>query len=196
MCSFEMRHMKPLWKEYSESWQLEIQRPGFVNQDLCGFYNNWFILDMNFIFQPDVQDWLQWMDGTGYIYRKRVNDLILHVTAAVYAFLPPSQIHRFLDFAYQHSSIRNVPCGVLLLAGMPTNTRSRRSCDSLPHASEIFTKQCPRPGERKPYFPRVMNISVQDLLPTYHHLTDDTSLTLPEVAAGHCDLQNVGMRSG
>ena len=97
MCSFEMRHMKPLWKEYSESRQLEIQRPGFVSQDLCGFYNNWFILDMNFIFQPDVQDWLQWMDGTGYIYRKRVNDLIIHTTA-VYALLPPSQIHRFLDF--------------------------------------------------------------------------------------------------
>ena len=91
MCSFEMRHMKPLWKEYSESWQLEIQRPGFVNQDLCGFYNNWFILDMSLIFQPDVQDWLQWMDGTGYIYRKRVNDLIVHVTAAVSMrfYLPP-----------------------------------------------------------------------------------------------------------
>ena len=89
---------------------------------------------------------------------------MMHSTAAVYAFLPPSQVHRFLDFIYQHftriTSIRNVLCdGVLLvlLAGMQTNTR--RSCDIL-HATEIVAKQCPRPGETKPYFPRAMNIFV------------------------------------
>ena len=90
------------------------------------------------------------------------------------------------------TSIRNVLCdGVLLvlLAGMQTNTR--RSCDIL-HATEIVAKQCPRPGETKPYFPRVMNISVQqDLSPTYYHMTDKS-----EVAAGYCDLQNVDIRSG
>jgi hypothetical protein len=74
---------------------------------------------------------------------------------------------------------------------MRTNTRSRRSCD-IPHATEIVAKQCPRPGEKKPYFPRVMNISVQqDLSPTYYPLTDTS-----EVAAGYCDLQNVDIRSG
>jgi hypothetical protein len=60
------------------------------------------------------------------------------------------------------------------------------------HVSEIVAKQCPRPGEKKPYFPRVMNISVQqDLSPTYYPLTDTS-----EVAAGYCDLQNVDIRSG
>jgi alpha 1,2-mannosyltransferase len=94
--------MKPLWKEYSDTRpHLLLQRPDFLTHDLCGFYNNWFILDLDWIFQPNVQDWLQWMDNTGYIYRKRVNDLIIHTTAA-YAFLPPTRIHRFLDFTYEH----------------------------------------------------------------------------------------------
>ena len=117
------------------------------------------------------------MDGTGYIYRKRVNDLIIHITAAIYAFLPPSQIHRFLDFTYQHftriTSIRNVLCdGVLYCWRVYADEHALETVMRY-HATEIVAKQCPRPGEKKPYFPRAMNIIVQqDLSPTYHHLTD------------------------
>ena len=60
-----------------------------------------------------------------------------------------SQAHQWFDYSYGRrlcvstsfpdpplflfhlSSIRNVLFGVLLLAGMPTNTRSRRSCDTM-----------------------------------------------------------------
>ena len=95
--------------------------------------------------------------------------------------------------AFEMSSVM----GCYIAGGyMRTNTRSRRSCD-IPHATEIVAKQCPRPGETKPYFPRAMNISVQKgLIANLSSFDGYFTITLPEVAAGHCDLQNVGIRSG
>jgi hypothetical protein len=159
---------------------------------------------MNFIFQPDVPRLVAVDgDGTGYIYHKRVNDLIIH-TSAVYAFLPPSEIHRFLDFTYQHfanyKACSKCPLMWCAIAGgyADESTRSRRSCDTIMRLRDC--RQAVSSTRRK-----------ETLLPArdeyntcaglianlyHHHLTDNTSITLPEVAAGHCDLQNVGVRSG
>jgi Glycolipid 2-alpha-mannosyltransferase len=196
-CSFELRHIRPLWAEYRKIRpNISVQRPGFASQDLCGFYNNWFILELRWIYQSDVQDWLQWVDGTGYIYRKRVNDLILHTTA-VYAFLHPAKIHRFLDFTYQHmTNYKSSKCPLWgAISGGYLDSQAHSHIQRY-WAEDVLGRQCPRPGEKVPYFPRIMNLSLQDLSPTFHHMPNDTTLRLPEVAAGHVDLENTGLRSG
>lgn len=202
LCSFEMKHMKSLWQEYKKQFlvktqqPLKMERPSFLQDDLCGFYNNWFILELDWIFEPPVQDWLQWIDGTGYIYRKRVNDLIIH-SAAVYAFLAAPKIHRFLDFTYQHfTNYKESGCPLWgAIAGGYADPNALETIMDY-HERDIVQLHCPRPEEKVPYYPRLMtNLSVGDQSPTYHHLTDK-DMTLPVVAAGFVDLQDIGLRSG
>jgi hypothetical protein len=44
------------------------------------------------------------VDRLGIMYRDRINDLLIQA-AAVYAFAHPHQIHRFLDFTYEHFTL-------------------------------------------------------------------------------------------
>jgi alpha 1,2-mannosyltransferase len=71
-----------------------------------GFYNNFFITDINFWLQPEVQSLIKHFDRTGGIYKYRWNDLIFQ-TAAVQIFLPASKVHKFTDWTYEHATIRN-----------------------------------------------------------------------------------------
>ena len=208
-CSFEMRHMKPLWNEYRKDrpdlQHIErefLQAPVNNNNktaDLCGFYNNWFIgrIDI-FLENPSFLDWLEWMDNSGYIYRKRVNDLIIH-TAGVYAFVPTHKIHRFLDFTYEHfTNYKKSGCPLWgALSGGYNDPHALERVQEYVQR-ELKDKGCPKPYEKKPYFPRILNLTAADLSPTYSHLPDGLreTLSLPTVAAGHVDLGRVGLRSG
>jgi hypothetical protein len=42
---------------------------------------------------------LPWIDAVGVIYRERYNDLQIQ-TLAIYHFLPPERIYRFLDWTH------------------------------------------------------------------------------------------------
>lgn len=110
MCSYELLQLKQVWLNYvgQHNWleYLTDQRiPLRVGnfQSLCGMYNNWAIADLNFFLSPKVQHFFQWVDLEGVMYRERIGDLLLH-SAAVYAFAPPNQVVRFLDFSYEHFS--------------------------------------------------------------------------------------------
>jgi hypothetical protein len=52
---------------------------------------------------------LQWFDAGGYMYRDRLNDLVIQ-TGAVYAFCPTEKIHRFLDWSYEHFTLDKRGC--------------------------------------------------------------------------------------
>ena len=197
-CSFEMRHMRPLWEEYTKDHPLKPKREFLSPTDLCGFYNNWFIARIDMFFQPDFRHWLQWMDQSGYIYRKRINDLIIH-TSGVYAFVDTDRIHRFLDFTYEHfTNYKKSQCPLwgAISGGYNDPNAHQRIAEYIQR--ELVDKACPKPYEKKPYFPRILNLTAKDLSPTYHHLPPHLrdTLSLPEVAAGHVDLANAGIRSG
>ncbi len=118
MCSYELD--LAAWNDY----QAHVQRCGATHRNsstttnhnsittpfrqlayrLCGFYNNFFLLDLHFVEQRNVQHFLRWVDRTGIIYRRRYNDLQIQ-TIAVYAFCPPERIHRFLDWSYEHMTV-------------------------------------------------------------------------------------------
>ena len=71
---------------------------------LCGLYTNFFVADLEFFGTPEVIKFLREIDRRGLYYRKRFGDLLVH-TLAVYAFAPAGQVHRFLDFTYQHATM-------------------------------------------------------------------------------------------
>ena len=102
-CSYELSRIFPVWNDYIANHTIRPNRP--LQRNLgCGFYNNWFIGNVTFFLSPQVQDWLRYVDQLGIIYRRRINDLLIQA-AAVYAFAHTHQIHRFLDFTYEHFTL-------------------------------------------------------------------------------------------
>ena len=67
-------------------------------------YTNFFVADLDFFETPEVTKFLEEIDRRGLYYRKRFGDLLVH-TLAVYAFAPAAQVHRFLDFTYEHATV-------------------------------------------------------------------------------------------
>lgn len=121
MCSYEME--MGVWDEYVDHHQhcggaLPSGVPHRrLEEGLCGFYNNFFIIETKFTLQPGVQNFLQWIDALGIMYRERYNDLQIQ-TIAVYAFMPPDRIHRFLDWTYEHVTVsRRCPVVGAIQAG-------------------------------------------------------------------------------
>ena len=68
-----------------------------------GYYNNWFVTDLQFWLSDPVQEFLRFIDETGNIYLRRWNDLVIQA-AAIQLFLRPSQVYKFTDWTYQHAS--------------------------------------------------------------------------------------------
>ncbi|KYG81020.1 hypothetical protein MB14_14660 [Roseivirga ehrenbergii] len=71
-----------------------------------GYYNNFFITRIGFWHQMEVQSFLHFLDRVGGGYKYRWTDLIVQ-TAAVQIFLPPSKIHKFKDWTYEHATFKN-----------------------------------------------------------------------------------------
>lgn len=169
MCAYEFE--TDVWEDYMDhighcGLSLPEGRPfRLVKSDLCAFYNNFFILDVRFIFQPEVQYFLQWNDAVGLMYRERYNDLQIQAIA-VYHFLPPERIHRFLDFTYEHMSykqIEDLQCphwGAIQSGYLDTNINA--TFTRFRHESNMNRHRCP--GIRR--YPFVS----KDLSPTYSHL--------------------------
>lgn len=76
----------------------------FPEYDLWGYYNNFFITNVNFWRSPEVQRFLHQMDRLGGGYKYRWNDLIMQ-SAVVQIFLPQSKVHKFEDWTYEHATI-------------------------------------------------------------------------------------------
>jgi alpha 1,2-mannosyltransferase len=164
MCSFEME--TTLWEDYLD----HIQHCGLslptniplrpMDAKLCGFYNNFFIVENHFMMQPDVQQFVQWIDALGTIYRDRYNDLRIQ-TMLVYAFLPPERIHRFLDWSYEHMThYKQCPMWGALQAGY-LDPNATAHFDKFIATNRLDQKRCRL---------RRNVLEARDLSPTYSHL--------------------------
>lgn len=164
MCSFEME--TELWGDYVDhilhcgmSLPPNIPyRP--IQSELCGFYNNFFIIETKLMMQPDVQHFVQWIDALGNIYRDRYNDLRIQ-TSLVYAFVPPERIHRFLDWSYEHmTGSKNCPHWGAVQAGY-LDPNATVHIAKMINTWNLKNKRCP--VRRKGFLEA-------DLSPTYSHL--------------------------
>ena len=148
------------------------------------FYNNFFIADLNFFLSPQVQDWLRFADKSGKIYRERLGDLILQ-TAAVYAFANKSQIHRFLDFTYEHFSRDDDGCPRIgALAAGYDDPQATAFENQLREEKTLWSAR----GCRKRRKISIIDLRESQLSPSYHHLPPHLlNLTLRVVKAGGTD---------
>jgi alpha 1,2-mannosyltransferase len=202
MCSFEME--TALWEDYVDHIQhcglfLQTNIPHrLIEAKLCGFYNNFFIVDNRFMMQPDVQQFVQWIDALGTIYRDRYNDLRIQ-TLIVYAFLPPERIHRFLDWSYEHMthSSRCPMWGALQAGYLDPNAEAH--FDRFSTEFKLFKRtRCPLNRH---------SLKVKHLSPTYAHLPPSSwfinrfgisvdDITWKTFAAGLVENPRLGFVSG
>jgi alpha 1,2-mannosyltransferase len=172
MCAYELE--VDVWEDYMDHLQqCGLSLPSgtphrLVSEKLCAFYNNFFILDVDFILQPHVQHFLQWIDAVGVMYRERYNDLQIQAIA-VYHFLPPERIHRFLDWTYEHMSyipVEELQCpywGAIQAGYLDSTTQINTTFLTFRKLSNMNRQRCP--GIRRNFI-----FTQADLSPTYSHL--------------------------
>jgi alpha 1,2-mannosyltransferase len=192
MCSYELDETLPkLWfKKWRKGLGNESQR--FIDPNLCGFYTNFFIADLEFFLSPSVAKLLKEIDRRGFYYRKRFGDLLVH-SLAVYAFAQPTQIHRFLDFTYEHVTIdyfkdREKECiswGSIQAGYNDPNGETR--VDEF-YETYVLRKDCKTANRSY--------ISAEDLSPTYSHIPKGKEVILKTVHAGKVELPGQGALSG
>ena len=193
-CSYEMNSMIQIFRNYTSRGRLRLGKKWSQSRQFngahCGFYNNWFIGSLDFFQSDDVQHMLQWFDSRGYMYRDRLNDLVIQ-TGAVYAFCPTDKIHRFLDWSYEHFTLDKQGCplwGALTTGYMDPKSDQRVSI----FLQQLEAANCtvdPLSATRKVPGLHVSHDHVQDLSPLYNHLPSALqNITLVSVKAGKIDL--------
>lgn len=201
-CSYEMNALQQIFHNYTLNARLTFGEKWTKNRHFngafCGFYNNWFIGNLNFFRSDKVQHMLHFFDNQGYMYRDRLNDLVIQ-TGAVYAFAETKRIHRFLDFSYEHFTLDENGCPKW--GALSTGYRD----DSAEELVATFVQKLDNANctindsQAKRVVPglHVSRDSVADLSPTYHHLPPRLrKSTILSVKAGRIDLPNRGERSG
>ena len=188
MCAYEMKVAQRMWKWWSN------QRKDFVPQrkldlEMCGFYNNFFVADLNFFRSPEVKAFLQFIDRQGHIYRRRLGDLMIH-SMAVYAFAPPEYIYRFLDFTYEHKT-SNQTNGCVVWGGIQAGYNDRNASAILEefYNTEVVQHNCSLQSNF---------LGEKDLSPTYSHRNSQfqPKLSLHTITAGAVELPGKGPLSG
>eukprot|EP00966_Prymnesium_polylepis_P166371 3846035-Prymnesium_polylepis.1 len=69
--------------------------------EFVGFYNNFFITKVSFWRSPAVRRYIDFVDRSGHIYKRRWNDIIWQ-TSAVEFFMPLRKVRLLDDFTYEH----------------------------------------------------------------------------------------------
>jgi alpha 1,2-mannosyltransferase len=163
LCAYEMAVARRMWSRWRRKY------PDFVpirelDYKICGFYNNLFVADLDFFNSPEVSRFLDFIDGHGHIYRRRLGDLMIH-TMAVIAFAPMDRVHRFLDFTYEHSTFDNKN-GCLAWGGIQAGYDDRNASEIMNdfYRTKILGSNC---SVNATY------LSEQDLSPSYSHLPAD-----------------------
>jgi len=198
ICSYEMNALQQIFNNYTTEVRLRLGSDWVKNRQFnggyCGFYNNWFIGALDFFQSDNVQHMLQWFDAGGYMYRDRLNDLVIQ-TGAVYAFCPPDKIHRFLDWSYEHFTLDKRGCP--LWGALTTGYLDQKAEE---HVS-TFVRQLEDANCTLSASPRVPGLHVsrehvQDLSPLYHHLPPALrNITLISIKAGKIDVPGQGDKS-
>ena len=193
LCSYELSQNKfvPHW---FEKWHTKIKPNRPIDWKLCGFYNNFFVADLQFMKSKRVQSLLHnEIDKRGFIYRKRYGDLVVH-SMLVYAFAPPERIHRFLDFTYEHKTIdkRVNKDGCIIWGAIQEGYMDLDSSTTFQHYQDQYLSgntEC---------VANQTQLSYQDLSPTYSHLSDELkkSICLRTISAGKVETAGKGILSG
>ena len=190
MCAYEMRVTQRIMKVFRRQKGASFNPVREVDLDMCGFYNNFFVADIQHFNSPQVKDFLRVVDRQGLIYRRRLGDLMIH-SLSVYFFAPPERIHRFLDFTYQHST-ENQTSGCVVWGGIEAGYDDSNAEKTL---TEYYQKQvvdlnCPC---------NATFLSASDLSPTYAHFDPadlEGRLFLHSIMSGNVEKPGKGILSG
>ena len=189
ICSYEMHIIRNIWQLFRHN------NPSFVpkrdiDYQMCGFYNNFFVAEIEFFLSEDVQKFLRFVDRRGAIYRRRLGDLLIH-SAAVYAFANQSSIHRFLDFTYEHGTV-NKTSSCLTWGGIQAGYNDPNSSATV---GDYYQRMLVERGCQANAF----MLFEADLSPTYQHTIPPPyrgELSLHTVTAGLVELPGKGILSG
>jgi alpha 1,2-mannosyltransferase len=180
MCSYEMYGMKWVWN-YLNRNKYEPYRD--IDPKMCGIYNNFFVASIGFFLSVPVQHFLKEIDASNMIHQKCLGDLQIH-SIIVYSFCPPHQIHRFLDFTYEHATFSKVCNWGGIQAGF-NDSFAKERLNQFNYSMHNNT-YC---GFRR----YTMNES--DLSPTYNHHSGK-GLLLETIIAGAVETVGMGLLSG
>jgi len=201
-CSYEMNALQQIFHNYTTYARSTFGNKWTKNRHFsgafCGFYNNWFIGNLHFFRSEKVQHLLNFFDKEGYMYRERLNDLVIQ-TGAVYTFAETKRIHRFLDFSYEHFTLDKDGCPKWgsLSTGYRDDSAEELVASFVQKLDEANCTIDDSLSKRIVPGLHVSRDSVGDLSPTYHHLPPKLQKsTLLSVKAGRIDLPNRGERSG
>jgi hypothetical protein len=187
LCSYEMMYTQRIWK----LWQNTKPPPPIREHDLqmCGVYNNFFVAKLSFFQSSPVQRFLKFVDRQGLIYRRRLGDLMIH-SLTIYTFSPPEQIHRFLDFTYEHSTA-DKKTGCVLWGGIQAGYND-------PNSDLALDKYMEEKVRGKGCTANITFPSQEDLSPSYQHLPASLNgkILLKTIMAGGVELPKKGILSG
>ncbi|CAB9521584.1 Glycolipid 2-alpha-mannosyltransferase [Seminavis robusta] len=188
MCAYEMKVTQRIQKRFRQK-RASFRPVREVDLEMCGFYNNLFVADIEHFRSPPVQDFLRIVDREGLIYRRRLGDLMIH-SLSVYFFAPAERIHRFLDFTYQHAT-ENQTSGCVVWGGIEAGYDDQNAETTLNeyYQRKIVDLNCPS---------NATFLSEADLSPTYAHVPADLKrrLFLHNIMAGNVERPGKGPLSG
>lgn len=76
--------------------------------NMCHFWSNFEIADMDFFRSPEYRDFFRSLDESGGFYYERWGDAPVHSLAAA-LLMQPDQLHHFSDFGYIHKPFQYCP---------------------------------------------------------------------------------------
>lgn len=106
-------HVREFMKEHPE-YVSEDNAMGFMSENngetynLCHFWSNFEIADMNFWRGPAYTAFFEYLDRTGGFYYERWGDAPVHSIAAA-VFAKKDQIHFFDEIGYEHNPYTHCP---------------------------------------------------------------------------------------
>mmetsp|Transcript_34027 Transcript_34027/g.82501 ORF Transcript_34027/g.82501 Transcript_34027/m.82501 type:complete len:1245 (+) Transcript_34027:40-3774(+) len=188
LCAYEMQVTQRIWR----LWRRRKNNPKPIRDielEMCGIYNNFFVANLAHFQSQPVQKFLNFVDRQGFIYRRRLGDLMIH-SMATYAFTPPEQIHRFLDFTYEHGTV-NHTSGCVVWGGIQAGYDD-------PHADETLNSFWQRKvADVGNCANKDFLLSKENLSPTYSHLPPEKAgVQLRTIMDGKIELPDKGALSG
>jgi len=109
------QHVKDFVRDYPQYLSKDnalrfLSEDGGNSYNLCHFWSNFEIADMDFWRGEAYQKFFEYLDSTGGFYYERWGDAPVHSIAAA-LFSRKDQIHFFQDIGYRHDSIERCPSG-------------------------------------------------------------------------------------
>jgi alpha 1,2-mannosyltransferase len=191
LCAYELDY-NPRIAPWLNRWKTKNPLKRETHRGLCGFYNNFFVADLHFFTSPPVAKYIKTIDRQGFIYRKRYGDLMIH-SHAVYGYADATQIHRFLDFTYEHVTRDHVlhpEQGCVVWGGIQEGYLDPKPEKALNlFFQDVLNRKCTA---------NITRMREIDLSPTYQHIPVEWrgKVELKTIVAGKVELPGQGIDSG